>query len=302
MKSKVRIIGLALLGVLAGFAWWRSAPGNLLVRWTMVHVNQAAQGDAHLIEFTHGPTILIDAGLASQAEGLLSLLQRRGVRRLDSVWISHAHRDHYGGLFSLIDAGIQIGEVRMNLPDRSLCQSEEPWGCDWSEIEKLSRTLQNAAIPIRTVKQGERLEGGEAGSLSVLYAYDGVNTPVGRTDINDTSLVVLLTAGKTRALFTGDLNSLIGEYLAREGKGLEADILKIPHHGTDSVAPNAFFDRVSSKVALVPSPGGLWKSERSSRVRSYLLSSGQRVYVNGFNGNVEVLINKQGYRVVPQYR
>ena len=92
-----------------------------------------------------------------------------------------------------------------------------------------------------------------------LYAFDGVNTPVGKTDINGMSLILLLTHSGVRALFTGDLNDPIGAYLAKSGhngvNNLKADILKVPHPGADPLASNDFFDSVGARVALVPAPG-----------------------------------------------
>jgi beta-lactamase superfamily II metal-dependent hydrolase len=124
--------------------------------------------------------------------------------------------------------------------------------------------------------------------LKALYAFDGVNTPVGPTDINDTSVIARLEAGSTRVLFTGDLNDRIGRYLAGNSGELRADILKVPHHGTEGVAPNVFFDRVSPLLAVVPSPLALWRSERSSRIREYFKKLKIPTLISGREGAVTV--------------
>lgn len=78
---------------------------------------------------------------------------------------------------------------------------------------------------------------------------------------------------------------------------LKADLLKVPHHGTEGVAVNEFFETVGAKASLVPAPAELWCSERSERIRNVLEKIGSKIYVNGFHGNVWVFFSKDGYRV-----
>ena len=59
------------------------------------------------------------------------------------------------------------------------------------------------------------------------------------------------------------------KYITRQNANvpLKADILKAPHHGTEVLAENEFFETVRPSVMVVPSPKALWLSERSRRVR-----------------------------------
>lgn len=266
------------------------------VEWTMVNVcTTSLQADAHLLRVPDGRFLLVDAG---DNEGrLVGYLRRRGVKRLERVLISHLHKDHYAGLTAIAEAGIGIGEVDLNYPDRSVCDAEIPWGCDYPHIESTIGRLRERGIPVHEVRPGEVVHDKDGVRLEVLYAFNGLNSPVGRTDVNDTSAVLALVYGKTRALFTGDLNAALGGYLAEHAADVRADVLKVPHHGTEGVAPNAFFDRVGAKVALVPSPRQLWLSERSTRVREHLAATGTRAYVSGIDGSVTVMIRADGYSI-----
>ena len=131
--------------------------------------------------------------------------------------------------------------------------------------------------------------------------YDGVHTPVGETDTNDTSIIVRLSVGPVRALFTGDLNSALGAWLARSTFDLTADVLKVPHHGTEGVAPNEFFARVNPKAALVPSPKALWRSERSKRIRDYFSEHHIPTYVSGIHGHVTVVMTTRGFTIETEH-
>jgi competence protein ComEC len=275
---------------------------NKPLLWTMINVNYAPQqGDAHLIQTDTGKTILIDTGHYWAAENIMiPYLQSKRVKVLDQVFITHPHKDHYAGLLAMVKKGLRIKEVFFNLPDRAVCDAEIPWGCDYAEILSYHQSLKSSGVKVSEAAAGMVFKIGSDASLDILYAYDGVNTPVGRTDINDMSLIMKLRNGTQTALFTGDLNHKMGEYLAKEGKNLQADILKLPHHGTEGAAPDSFFEAVSPKVAMVPSPALLWCSARSARMKNWFEGRKIPTYVNGFAGHVLVKMQKDSFQVTTQ--
>lgn len=275
--------------------------------WTMLMVTPHEDvADAHLLRLPGGIKVLIDAGKLGDAPGaVVRQLRAREITELDLVIISHFHIDHYGALPELIDAGIRIKRVAVNVPDPAAAEPEWPWGCNLDHVNQVLQKLRDHHIPYFTPKIGERLleartPRGTLVSLDAVCLYDGLNTPIGRTDVNDTSMIVRLSHGPTRALFTGDLNHRLGAWLATSDFDLKADILKVPHHGTEGVAPNEFFDRVGAKAAIVPSPKALWESARSLRIRNYFYERGVPVYVSGLRGNVNVFINAEGFQVRTQ--
>ena len=275
-------------------------------RWTMINVSpREAQADCHLLEFPDGRTVLIDIADAADAPGsALGYLQSHQVQRIDLVVISHFHKDHYGRLRDLIATGIAIGRVAGNLPalGDNPANAEAPWGFDRAQSGAVLELLRQKNIPYFTPAIGERLievklpDGGVA-ALDVVCLYDGVRTPVGPTDTNDTSILLRLSHGPTRALFTGDLNHRLGIWLAGSGLDLAADLLKVPHHGIESCAPDEFFARVGPKAALVPTSRSLWFSKRSQRIRDYFARQNIPTYVSGVEGNVTVLMSTAGFTI-----
>jgi competence protein ComEC len=278
-------------------------------RWTMINVEGAqGQADCHLIEFPDGTKALIDAAEGWDAKGAaLAYLQAHKIKHLDLVVLSHLHWDHYGKLLEIINAGITVDRVALNLPaSREIADVEKPWGCNWEDVQSVLRFLADHRIPYFTPRIGERLieikRGNTLTALDVVCLYDGINTPIGKTDINDTSIILRLTHGPTRALFTGDLNAKLGAWLATSDFDLKADILKVPHHGTEGVTPNEFFAKVDPKVALVPSPKELWFSLRSKRIRDYFTTDHKiPTYVTGIHGTVTVEMNNTGYEIKAEH-
>ena len=295
-SKKSLLVLLALLG-LVGFGLWYSANKPLI--WTMVNVNYSPQqGDAHLIQTSKGKNILIDTGHLDPARKVLvPFLQSKGIKKIDIAFITHPHKDHYQGLFAILENGIPIGEVYFNMPNREICDAEKPWGCDFEELVSFQTMLKSNQVKIVEAKAGTQFDLGLGSSLKILHAFDGVNTPVGRTDINDMSYIMLLKHGFNTALFTGDLNSKLGEYLAKESKDLKVDILKLPHHGTEGAAPDAFFAAADPKDVLVPSPALLWCTPRSARMKNWVESRKIPTYVNGFSGHVTVKMGFFGYQI-----
>jgi competence protein ComEC len=268
--------------------------------WTMVKVNTSSQGDAHVIEVKRGKTILIDAGLRNIAQKqLIPFLEGNNIRHFDIVFISHPHKDHYQGILPILKAGIRINDIYFNIPNKEICDREIPWGCQYKDILAYHQLLKDYDVKIHLAKAGQTFDLGNGATIKILYAFDGINTPVGRTDINDLSLIMMLEQSGYKMLFTGDLNKKIGKYLASHAHDIQADILKVPHHGTEGCAPDSFFQAVNPKYALVPAPGRLWCSKRSSRIRSWFEKNEIPVFVNGFHGNVRVEIRKGRLQLRP---
>jgi competence protein ComEC len=270
--------------------------GDGEIVYTMVDVcGEPYQADAHILTFTNGSVYVIDAG---QRHKLTTYLKKNNINTIDEFFISHAHKDHYGGIIDVINSGIKIKTVYFNMPDKEACDREKPWGCDYDHINKTLQFIKEHGIPIQSLKIGDIFLPQNNTVLVVLAAFDGNNTPIGKTDINDTSVIMKLVYGNTSVLFTGDLNAPLSNFLAKYPYNLKSDILKVPHHGTEGVATNAFFDAVSPKLALVPSPKDLWLSDRSKRIRDYFSSKNIPVLVSGIDGDVTAVLYEERYEIV----
>jgi competence protein ComEC len=287
IKGSIGLV-LVLLSITV-VTWIYYNPG---FEWVSINVNShLQQGDAHLLRFGKY-YVLLDTGNASivgSPGNLIDFLRRRNIRVLDALVISHIHNDHYGGLNAILDEGIKIGTVYANIDDEDLA-GLEPWGLNWDDVLKLRERLKQMTIPVKRIEPGMRLDYGKGLLLEVLYCFRYGTGPQGPIrDLNDTSAIIRVTHGRLRYLFTGDLNSSLGGWLARNAADeLQAHILKAPHHGTEGLAPNEFFMAVHPDVVIIPSPLPLWGSERSKRLRELVSKQKWSVYVNGSMGHIMV--------------
>ena len=307
MKKTIFIIAAALIiaffinnSCTAVDPFFAKGKNNEQIVYTMVNVcDESQQGDAHVLKFADNVVYVIDAGGGNYTarKKLEIFLKNKNISTIDKLFISHAHKDHYEGIFNVIKSGIKIKTVYFNLPNKEACDREKPWGCDYDDVLRTLTFIRDHGIPVETLKANDLFFPEKDVTLQVLAVFDGNNTPVGKTDINDTSMIMKLVYGNTSILFAGDLNVKLGSFFVQYPYNVKADILKVPHHGAESVAPNAFFDAVSPELALVPAPKDLWLSDRSKRIRDYFSSKKIPVLVSGINGDVTVILYKDRFEI-----
>jgi competence protein ComEC len=217
-----RILGLMVLYAFLVFPI--SHRSDSAVVMTFIHVGD---GDACLVEFPGGSTMLIDTGTGSAEHDagrldILPLLAMKAIGKVDTVIITHSHDDHYGGLASLI-GNIDVGHV--------LIGSEE----GESGYREVLGRCRECGIPVDLIGRGDTLRSGAA-VLEILHPCPAY---LGRTDDpNAQSVVLRLVYGSVRVLFTGDVTPEVQLELVDLGFDLSCDVLKVPHHGApEGVAP-----------------------------------------------------------------
>jgi competence protein ComEC len=251
----------------------------------MVHVNHDPQGDAHLI-IDNQSVVMIDTGDPDQSlRYLVPYLIKLGISRIEHVFITHPHDDHFGGVIPLIENGITIEHLYFNeLP------SSVSYG-DKADFQSTISAVKKSGTLTHDIGKGFFLNL-PSSKLSVLYAPKSLKVDGKLLTINDYSLIIQWDAGGYRSLFTGDLGSISGTAIARS-KYYKADILKVPHHGVSDIAPNQFFDTVSPKLNMFPSTLPLWTHERIAQSKAWTLQSGVFYCNNGLNGTVKLTFFEQ---------
>ena len=173
------------------------------------------QGDSALVE-CDGHYMLIDGGDIQAGEKVYNVLEEKGIQKLDILVISHLHEDHYGGLIKALKYASSIGITISNSKDS---KSDK-----FADLEQqLNTNKSNITIP----HTGDKYKLGSA-NVEVV--------DVASNEEND-SLVLLITYGKTRFLFTGDIQysgqkRLVEKYTDGGDAVFKVDVIKMPHHGS----------------------------------------------------------------------
>ena len=232
------------------------------------------QGDAVILNAGGGSAVVVDAG--PDPDLVDGCLDRLGVRRLPLVLLTHDHADHVDGL-----AGVARGRQIELLQVGPL---EEP--------EPAVQLAERMDLPLQRPALGERRRLGDLRweVLAPSRVFRGT-----RSDPNNSSLVLRVTAGPTTVLLTGDVEPEAQRDLLRRGHDLRATVLKVPHHGSRHQEP-AFLDAVGASVVLTSVGAGNDYGHPSGEVLDRLTARGAASYRTDLHG--DVALAHQGGRLV----
>lgn len=213
-------------------------------KYLTVHFIDVGQGDAVLLQTPGGKNMLIDAGgwrgelETGQGAGsgvVLPYLKRQGINRLDVLMLSHPHEDHVGGVIGLMQQ-MPIKLAVVAPVERSNTEVEQSY---W-------RLLEDLAIRT-TVRQGWA---GHSLQLDEQVQMKIISPPRGNHGLNNGSLVLMVRYQQINLLFTGDIEKERQQLLAVGDEELQAEILKVPHHGSGNMAVE-FYQNINPRVAVI---------------------------------------------------
>jgi competence protein ComEC len=224
------------------------------------------QGDASLILASDGSSVLVDAG--PEPSVLAAALRRYRIAEIDLLVLTHPHEDHVAGLVGLVDR-LTIGRAWIGGDHYS---GDQDSGDSW---ELVRQELESQGVLIETPPVGSSLTLGDVvlRVLGPVRRYEGAN---------DQSVVMMVEAGSTSVLMTGDI-----ELAAQADLGtLAADVLKVPHHG-GATSSLSWIEAVNPIVAIV-SVGENDYGHPSAEVIETLVSLGTSVIRTDQAGDVIV--------------
>ncbi len=70
-------------------------------------------------------------------------------------------------------------------------------------------------------------------------------------DLNDYSVVILMEYKDVSFIFSGDATKLVERDILETGKNINADILKVAHHGSSSSSADEFIKAVNPSIGII---------------------------------------------------
>lgn len=229
-------------------------PGKLEVVFLDV-----GQGDSSFIRTCTGKNILLDGGgstdpnVASKVgeTTVAPFLLDQGVTALEAVIASHAHADHIQGLYTVLE---QFRVEELIIPRME----------DEKEFSHLLKLAEDRSVKVVRCGRGDRIRLDAKTVFDVLSPSPAMSSE--NTSLNNTSLVLKLHYGTADVLFTGDAEAEAEQDMLEGGMPLDAEVLKVGHHGSSTSTGREFLERIGPAAAVIsvgrnnfghPSPGTL---------------------------------------------
>ncbi len=229
-------LALAFLAAATSGRLERQHEGNL-----ELIVLDVSQGDALLIRFPTGITMLIDAGGFAGSRFdvgervVAPALRALGHLRLDILAITHAHQDHLGGAAAILDQFSPTALWLGGTPNQH------------AALENLVRLAEARNIAVVRPPAGVRIRTGGT-LLEVLHPG---RRPASRSP-NNNSLVLRILHGRRALLLTGDLEEEGERGIVKTAcVSAQADLLKVGHHGSRTSTTRSFLDCIDPRRAVI---------------------------------------------------
>lgn len=201
-----------------------SEPVKTLENNIYVYFLDVGQADCTLITL-NGSAMLIDGGNVEDGPDIVRFIRKLGIDTIDTVVATHAHEDHIGGLSTVIDS-FNVNKIYSPVKSYNSACFEE------------FKDAADRQCGITLCKKGSAWNLDLADILTLWPE----NTEA--LDTNNTSITLKLTYGDVSFLFTGDLEKPCETKIVESGALLDADVLKVGHHGSDT-STSYFFLRAS---------------------------------------------------------
>ncbi|TWT24793.1 MBL fold metallo-hydrolase [Planomicrobium sp. CPCC 101110] len=241
-----------------------------------VHFIDVGQGDSTLLEM-EGHTMLIDAGDWNSTD-VIDYLEAQDIRKIDIAVGTHPDSDHIGQLADVIK-NYDVGEVWMSGNEST----------SDTFIETLE-AIDSGGSDYYEPRSGEVFDLG-AMEIEVLYP----EKITGKA--NEESVSFRLTYGDIRFVFTGDSGIKEEQNMIDSGMELDAEILHLGHHGSNTSTSDAFLKSVSPEIAIYSAGADNSYGHPHAEVLAAAENAGAEVFGTDVNGTVIVETDGKTYSV-----
>ena len=206
---------ISTYGIPVGICWGFLLLGVVILTWRFrpelqVTFLDVGQGDCIFLQTEDGASYLTDGGSSSVSKvgkyRMIPFLKYQGASQIKAVFVSHADSDHYNGIAELLEQaeleGIRVENlVLTDIADE--CRSEG--------YEELVELAGQNGITVQLLHEGQQLQDGEL-LFQCLHPSKGYRAE----DLNETSMVLLVTYREFSMLLTGDVQGAGEEHLTQE--------------------------------------------------------------------------------------
>ncbi len=277
-KSEWVILGgLGLLAILSLFI---AVPDGKL----HVYFLDVGQGDAIFMQTPSGKQILVDGGPDRTILRRLGEVMPFYDRTIDAVIATHPDADHLAGLAEVLEKYrvSQIIETGMECAT-ALC-------AEWERIKPKEQAV------ISYAKLGEEIAIADGVRLLILHPFGEL---IGQhlTLSNNGGIVAKLLYGEQSLLLMADIEAIVEKKLLLSQINLDADFLKIAHHGSKTSTSEEFLKAVTPLAAFIEVGAKNRYGHPTSEVLARLENFRIPYYRTDTDGTIELVLDGKNYLI-----
>lgn len=246
-----------------------------------VHLIDVGQGDSILIKTPHDKIILIDGGPPEAGKTVVDYLQNQHIHTIDLMITTHPHIDHIGGL----------PEVMENFPVKRILDSGRIHAT--LTYAKYINQIRKQKIPMTIAEANTYIELDPLLSIKILNAHHPFKNN------NQSSIALQISYDEINFLFLGDIEAEQERKIA-QSNDIDADFLKVAHHGSKTSSSLSFLQQVEPQVALLTYSKNNRYGHPVQQVIENLQKTKAQIYSTAVFGHVTIHTNGESYLIFPE--
>jgi metallo beta-lactamase superfamily hydrolase len=218
---------------------------------------------------------LVDCGTRSTGENVVKYLNELGINKIDYLFGTHPHDDHMGGMYDVI-TNFEIGKI--------IIPEVEPGKVTSNWYAKLMKEIKDKNYNVEYPVVGTTYNLGKSTMKVIASMKDPGN------NLNNYSTVLKVSFGDMDIIMTGDAETEVEKEILQSGENIEAEILKIGHHGSNTSTSDEFLEAVNPDYALISAKVGNKYEHPVKSTMEKLKNNSIIVYRTDESGTVEITI------------
>jgi len=253
-----------------------------------MYVVDVGLGDSIYLEFPDGKNMLVDAGEKSEYEKLSSFLEEKDVETINYFVYTHPDADHIGGGKSVFDDY----KIEALYRPRALSKTESETYGNPNSYSVKDTIVYNDAIMAAYNEVGCTIkystEGDEISGENYTITFLNPESTYTKYDNNSSAVLMIEVYGK-KILLAGDAEEDVEERLvAKYGNDLDADVLKVAHHGSKTASTSEFVNIVTPDYALISVGDNQWDFPHDEVLENLEKAGTKEIINTKDNGTISV--------------
>ncbi|MFA5087261.1 MAG: MBL fold metallo-hydrolase [Candidatus Paceibacterota bacterium] len=257
-------------------------------QYLVVDFLNVGQGDSSFIKTPEGHKIIIDGGpdYNRAAEKLAKEIPFWD-KEIDLMVLTHSEKDHFAGLFKILEL--------YNVKNIA-------WSGDAKDTEEFKSFKlavlkeQEEGSNVYEIGAKDKILFGKT-EMDILFPYE--LTQNNGQSVNENCLVGKLVFDKNSFLFAGDISDKEEKQIITSQENIDADVLKVAHHGSKYSSSAGFLKSVSPKIAVIQVGKNTYGHPTVEAI-SRLTDAGAKIYRNDLNGDIKVISDGKNMKILSE--